>query len=98
MGETPRRQVLVLNRSDNVAIALKDLRKGQEVDVEVGGNYVSVILLDDIPYGHKFAIKDIPKGEYVVKYGEVIGVATKHIKVGEHVHVHNVKSARFGGT
>ena len=47
---------------------------------------------DNIPAGHKFALKDIKKGEYVIKYGEIIGRATFEIKKGEWVHTHNVKS------
>ena len=46
----------------------------------------------NIPAGHKFALKDISKGEYVIKYGEIIGKATSDIKKGEWVHTHNVKS------
>ena len=46
----------------------------------------------NIPAGHKFAIKDIKVGEYVIKYGEIIGRATADIKKGEWVHTHNVKS------
>lgn len=46
----------------------------------------------DIPAGHKTAIKDIKAGEPVIKYGEVIGRATKDIKEGEWVHSHNLKS------
>ena len=46
----------------------------------------------EIPAGHKFALKDIVKGEYVIKYGEIIGRATADIKEGEWVHTHNVKS------
>lgn len=45
-----------------------------------------------IPAGHKFALRDIVAGEYVVKYGEIIGRATQDIKKGEWVHTHNVKS------
>lgn len=47
---------------------------------------------DKIPAGHKFALKDINKGEPVVKYGEIIGRATCDIKKGDWVHTHNVKS------
>ena len=47
---------------------------------------------DTIPAGHKFALKDISSGEYVIKYGEIIGRATADIKKGEWVHTHNVKS------
>ncbi|MBQ9113535.1 MAG: altronate dehydratase [Clostridia bacterium] len=46
----------------------------------------------DIPAGHKFALKEITKGEYVIKYGEIIGRATQNIACGEWVHTHNVKS------
>ena len=47
---------------------------------------------DQIPAGHKYALCDIKKGEFVVKYGSVIGRATTDIKTGEWVHTHNVKS------
>lgn len=47
---------------------------------------------DNIPAGHKFALKDIKNGEYVIKYGEIIGRASAEIKKGEWVHTHNVKS------
>ena len=53
---------------------------------------VSLEGMDGIPAGHKFALKDIPEGEYVVKYGEIIGRATKKINKSEWVHTHNVKS------
>ena len=46
----------------------------------------------EIPAGHKFALKDINKGEYIIKYGEIIGRATTDIKKGDWVHTHNVKS------
>ena len=46
----------------------------------------------EIPAGHKYALKDISKGETVVKYGQIIGRATTDIKRGEWVHTHNVKS------
>lgn len=47
---------------------------------------------DKIPAGHKYALKPIKKGEYVIKYGEIIGKATQDIAEGEWVHTHNVKS------
>ena len=40
--------------------------------------------------GHKYALRDIKKGENVIKYGNPIGHATADIKKGEHVHTHNV--------
>ncbi|MBQ8294816.1 MAG: UxaA family hydrolase, partial [Clostridia bacterium] len=47
---------------------------------------------EKIPAGHKYALRDIGEGEYVIKYGEVIGRAMTAIKQGEWVHTHNVKS------
>ena len=47
---------------------------------------------ESIPAGHKYALFSIAKGEYVIKYGEIIGRATQDIAQGEWVHTHNVKS------
>ncbi len=47
----------------------------------------------DIDNGHKYALRNIKKGEQVIKYGFPIGVATKEINTGEHVHSHNLKTA-----
>ncbi len=47
---------------------------------------------ENIPAGHKYALKDIEKGSYVIKYGEIIGRATESIQQGEWVHTHNVRS------
>lgn len=61
------------------------INEKDNVGVSLDGN-------DIIPAGHKFALKDIKKGEYIYKYGEIIGRATEDIKKGEWVHTHNVKS------
>ena len=61
------------------------INKKDNVAVELKGN-------DKIPAGHKYAVRDIKKGDYVIKYGEIIGKATCDIKAGEWVHTHNVKS------
>ncbi len=53
---------------------------------------VNLIEADGIPAGHKFALCDIKKGEFVIKYGQIIGRATVDIKKGEWVHSHNLKS------
>lgn len=42
-----------------------------------------------VPFGHKIALRAIPRGESVIKYGVAIGRATCDIAAGEHVHVHN---------
>jgi len=81
-------EYLIINKNDNVAIALKDLQKGAEM--------CSVLLKESISRGHKFALKEIKKGENVVKYGYPIGHATKNILPGEHVHSHNIET-NLGG-
>lgn len=50
----------------------------------------------DIASGHKYARIDIAKGQDIIKYGQVIGVATQDIKKGEHVHTHNIKTKLSG--
>lgn len=49
----------------------------------------------DIPIGHKVALKDLKKGDTVIKYGEDIGVVTADVAKGGHVHVHNIKTKRW---
>lgn len=77
-----------ITEKDNVAVALADMKAG-----EVCGN---VVLRNDIPRGHKFALRDISGGENIIKYAAPIGRASRDIKAGEHVHTHNVKSNLAG--
>lgn len=89
------RRLFLHNDSDNVAVALESLKAGDIVEVEVGGGTYKIELREDIPYGHKVAIRDLERGSKIIKYGEVIGVATEDIAMGSHVHVHNIKSLRY---
>ena len=50
---------------------------------------------DDIPIGHKVALKPLKKGETVIKYGEDIGRMAADAGTGEHVHVQNLKTKRW---
>jgi len=86
-------RAIVLNEKDNVATMLNDVRRGDDVEVVFQGRSWVIKALSDIPFGHKIALKDIHEGEYVIKYGEIVGVARKEIRRGEHVHVHNLRSA-----
>jgi altronate dehydratase small subunit len=87
-----RTKAIIIHEKDNVAVALETLNAGTEVSVKVQGRVEKVQLLSNIPKGHKFALKDLDKGEAVIKYGEPIGQSTVKISRGEHVHVHNVVS------
>ena len=49
----------------------------------------------DIPIGHKVALKDMNVGDTVIKYGIDIGKVVAPIKTGQHAHVHNIKTKRW---
>ncbi len=71
-----------INQLDNVMVALEDFTTNDVVS--------NVKVLVDVKAGHKVALKNIKKGENIIKYGSPIGAATKDILAGEHVHTHNV--------
>ena len=78
-----------INPKDNVAVALKPLAKG--TPCQVGDN--TVILGEDIPQGHKFALCDMEPGQDVIKYGFRIGNTREAVQKGGWLHVHNIKTA-----
>jgi altronate dehydratase small subunit len=90
---------LHVNEKDNVATVFENgVIEGQSVTVlDKTRNITAITVRADIPYGHKIAICDIHRGEPITKYGEQIGVATSEIRLGEHVHVHNLDSTRGRG-
>lgn len=75
-----------INENDNVAVALRDINSGEIIEASWG----KITITDNVVRGHKFALYDISENETVIKYGYPIGHATKDIKRGEHVHVHNI--------
>lgn len=83
------KKTIIISPNDSVAVALVALKKGEEAE--------GVVLAEDIEKGHKFALKDIEKGQQVIKYGEVIGRATADIRAGQHIHSHNM-STNLSGT
>lgn len=91
------KKVFVIDERDNVGSAvLETLSKGDEVETN-GAVKVTLKSNSDIPFGHKIALSDIPKGATVMKYGLSIGNALQDIKKGDHIHVHNVESNRGRG-
>ena len=77
---------------DNVAVALRAIEKGTAFTE--GGKTVTAI--EDIPQGHKMALRPISAGELIIKYGVPIGHATEDIAEGAHVHTNNVKTNLSG--
>lgn len=90
-------RVLKIDPKDNVATCLAEFTEGARVEIADGAGQLSVRLHSAIPFGHKFALTDIAAGDPVLKYGVVVGRATKAIAVGEHVHLHNIESNRGRG-
>lgn len=81
-------KLFVINKNDNVAVALTALNKGY---IEKG-----ISLIDDIPFAHKVALHDMKKGDFIIKYNNVIGTLTRDVKAGEHIHEHNLKTNLSG--
>ena len=77
--------VLLLNPTDPLVVATRDLAVGEAVGLG------DVTPIEPIGRGHKLAIKPIESGAPVRKLGQVIGIATRPITPGQHIHVHNVE-------
>lgn len=87
MTSPARPDLLLLRDGDDVAVATRDLAPGEEARAADG---VPVRACDDVPRGHKLALRAVAAGAPVRKYGQVIGVATTDIAAGAHVHAHNL--------
>ena len=79
---------IVMDKTDNCATALEDIEKGKEIEY----NDEKFKLKQDVTLGHKFALMDIKAGNYIKKYGQIIGIATETIHKGEWIHTHNIIS------
>lgn len=81
-------ELIRINEADTVAVALHTLTEGTNID--------GLKILGNIPMGHKTALKDIRKGEQIIKYGFPIGEALADIPKGSHVHTHNLHTLLSG--
>jgi altronate dehydratase len=79
---------IIMDKEDNCATSLQDISEGTEVRI----NNETIKFNHKVPFGHKFALKDITSGSHIIKYGQIIGIATNDIKKGEWIHTHNIKS------
>jgi altronate dehydratase small subunit len=84
----------VLHDDDDVAVLLEALDKDTVVTVSQRGEKISLRLREALPLGHKIALRGLPAGHHVRKYGEVIGALRRPVMAGDHVHVHNLASLR----
>lgn len=88
---------IIMKSIDNVCTVVDTVEPATEVCAEIDGKNIVIAVVERIPFGHKFALRLIKTGEPVIKYGETIGLATKDILPGQHVHVHNLESCRGRG-
>jgi len=90
-------QFLVHEKADTVGVATVDIKAGETAR----GLYmdsqeaVEIKAGQDVPLGHKIALKDHAVGDSVIKYGADIGRVVAPIKRAQHVHVHNLKTKRW---
>ena len=89
--------ILLHEPDDDVGVAVADLKAGVQVGaVTLEGQFVSdVKLVDDVPLGHKVAMRDIPEGKPVIEYGRPIGKSIKPAARGAHIHTHNLRTMRW---
>ncbi|GAB7387018.1 hypothetical protein BSNK01_08540 [Bacillaceae bacterium] len=85
---------LVIDEKDNVAVALCELKSGDSCTVRIGEKRMTVTVREDIPFGHKFALRPLQKNESVYKYGEEIGKMREAVAQGSWIHSHNMYCER----
>ncbi len=93
----PAKRALIMHPSDNVATAVEEILPGEEVAIPAGKDSLTLRAAEKIPFGFKIALKDIPPGEIIRKYGETIGKASTPIARGALVHIHNLEGTRARG-
>ena len=94
MGDPCIRKAIICHPKDNVATVISAIKTGTPI---IFPNGKKIIARDEIPFAHKIALRNIRKGNPVIKYGERIGKATHEIGPGEWVHIHNVAGERGKG-
>ena len=90
--------LIIHDEKDNVGVVvIETTKKGQECSAWImeSDKTVKVSSTNEVPLGHKIALKDLKEGDTILKYGHDIGKVVKSIKKGDHVHVHNVKKKKW---
>jgi (2R)-sulfolactate sulfo-lyase subunit alpha len=88
---------LVHDTADTVGVAVVDITAGAELtgrDLSTNKS-LTAKSAQDIPLGHKLALKDFAVGDTVIKYGCEIGKIVQPVTAGQHVHTHNLKTKRW---
>ncbi len=80
--------IIKLNEKDNIGVAPMPIPENTKINFDV-------LTKDEIPFGHKISLTEIKKGNFVYKYGQIIGTASNDILSGQHVHSHNLIFSEF---
>lgn len=96
--ENERKMAVILDKKDNVAVALADVKKGQACSVQIEGQEEKIVVSEDIMFGHKLALTSLNEDDPVIKYGEQIGKMKAPIDRGGWIHNHNMYCERGGLT
>ena len=89
---------MIIDKQDHVATCISAIKRGETVELMLNGRKSKKIkATQNIPYAHKICIKPMKKGDQCLKYGLSIGSASKEVKVGDYIHVHNIDSNRGRG-
>lgn len=88
---------LIHYKGDHVGVATENIKAGEKV---VGvfmddDTTVEVVANHDIPLSHKIALAELKEGDSVIEYKTQVGLVTSQLKVGDYVHTHNIKTARW---
>jgi (2R)-sulfolactate sulfo-lyase subunit alpha len=84
--------------NDMVAVAVVEgVKAGSDLTAWImdDDRMIKVHAIQDIPIGHKIALKDMAVGDTVIKYGVDIGKVVAPIKKGQHAHTQNIKTKRW---
>ena len=89
---------VVHDENDSVGVVVVEgVKAGQKLNgwIMDQDKEIEVQARSDIPIGHKLAIRALARDSSVIKYGVDIGRVVAPIQVGEHAHVHNIKTKRW---
>lgn len=91
------KKAIQIDKTDNVATVTEEVVKGERLEVlsPDGKVILEVVPKEKVIFGHKIALKSFSPKDEIIKYGEIIGVASVDIQIGQWVHTHNVESGRL---
>lgn len=83
---------IILKPNDNVGTSIKHLKRNTEIILKLEKQLINFVIKENIKLCHKFSLSKIRRGDKIIKYGEIIGVAIDDIQSGNLVHIHNIQS------